>query len=284
MAVHSSLPEPLTAAARAVLDDAGIEHVAHGDGDPVGAAVAAASDPRALALLGPFRSADVAEAVEASAPAGLALLAPVATWAGVTRDDEPGSDDAARHDGTVFRLVARDTEVAARIAADVGASGRRALVVAGDHDYGRQLDGQLRLAGVPRTDLPEDADLLVLCGLAGEPEIERAAALAPLPVIAFDGVQGAGLGAGRDVCVALPFAPIDGVAADEQFAGVDPTRRAARLVADVLAAGAGDRPAVIEALRAAGPFDQHGDPVDPPVWLWRAGAGWALAPERELRP
>jgi hypothetical protein len=32
----------------------------------------------------------------------------------------------------------------------------------------------------------------------------------------------------------------------------------------------------------AGPFDAHGDPVDPPVWLWRADEDWALAPDRAL--
>ena len=93
-------------------------------------------------------------------------------------------------------MVARDTEVAARIAADVRARGRRALVVAGGHDYGVQLDGQLRLAGLPRTEDPAEADLVVLCGLAGAPRWTRAAALAPLPVVAFDGVQGAELGPG----------------------------------------------------------------------------------------
>jgi hypothetical protein len=46
------------------------------------AAVAAADDPSALAMVGPYRSADVAEAVEATAPVGLPLLAPVATWVG----------------------------------------------------------------------------------------------------------------------------------------------------------------------------------------------------------
>jgi hypothetical protein len=35
-------------------------------------------------------------------------------------------------------------------------------------------------------------------------------------------------------------------------------------------------------MRALGRFDEHGDPIDPPVWLWRAGPGWALAPERAL--
>jgi hypothetical protein len=39
---------------------------------------------------------------------------------------------------------------------------------------------------------------------------------------------------------------------------------------------------VLAAMRAAGPFDEHGDLVDPPVWLWRAGADWALAADRPL--
>jgi hypothetical protein len=279
--VHSILPDALTHRVGAALEAAGIRHVAHGTGDPVAAATAAAADPAALALLGPYRSADVAEALEVSAPAGLALLAPVATWAGVTRDGEPGCDDAARHRGTVLRLVARDTEVAARLAADVLTAGRRALVVAGEHDYGRQLDGQLRLAGLPRAERAEQADLVVLAGLAGEPEIERAAASAPLPLVAFDGAQGAALG-DREVLIAMPYAPVDGVPVRELLAGVAHARRAAELVARALAGGATDRTAVLAAVRRLGGFDAHGDPPDPPVWLWRADAGWELRPDRAL--
>ena len=53
--------------------------------------------------------------MEATGPAGLPLIAPMATWAGVTRSDEPGcEDDPEDHRGTVFRLLARDTEVALR--------------------------------------------------------------------------------------------------------------------------------------------------------------------------
>ena len=186
MVVHSALPPLLEAA---VAEELGAAHVAHGDRDPMAAAEAAAAD--GLALIGPFRSRDVAEAVEATAPAGLPLIAPVATWAGVTRDDEPGcEDDPARHGGTVLRMIARDTEVAMRIAAHVRAQGQRALVIAGEHEYGVQLDGQLRLAGLPRAD---DADVVVLCGLVGEPEIGRARETG-LSIIAFDGVQGSDLG------------------------------------------------------------------------------------------
>ena len=166
--IHSVLPDALTRAAAAELEAAGISHVAHGTADPVAAATASAADPAAIALLGPDMSHDVAEAIEVSAPAGLALLAPLATWAGVTRHDEPGCDDAAHHRGTVLRLMARDTVVAQRIAGAVLAAGHRALVVAGDHDYGRQLDGQLRPAGLRRAELAEDADLVVLAGLADE--------------------------------------------------------------------------------------------------------------------
>jgi hypothetical protein len=281
MVVHSVLPDALGEAVDAVLRPAGIAHVAHGDGAPVRAAERAAGDARAGAVIGPFRSSDVAEAVEATAPAGLALLAPVATWAGVTRDDEPGCDDAVRHRGTVLRLLARDTEVAARIAADLRAADRCALVVAGEHEYGLQLDGQLRLAGLPRTEDPASADVIVLAGLAGAAEIARAAALAPLPVIAFDGAQHADLGAGRDVVVALPHAPAAGVEPQALFDGREHARRAAALVVEA-AATDGDRAGLLAALRRLGPFDEHGDPVDPPVWLWRAADDWALTPERPL--
>src|SRR5213083_2581567 len=117
MRVHTALPEALTEAVQAVLEAEAVEHVAHRGAQSLRAAEAAAADPDALALIGPYRSAEIAEAVEATAPVGLPLLAPVATWAGVTRDDEPGCDDhPADHRGTVFRMVARDTVVAQRIA------------------------------------------------------------------------------------------------------------------------------------------------------------------------
>ena len=272
MRVHSVLPEPLAAAVEAARNE--LEHVAHPANGHMRAAEAAAADPGALALIGPFRSRAVAEAVEATAPAGLPLIAPAATWVGVTRADEPGGeDDPARHRGTVLRMVARDTEVAARLAEDVRAAGQHAFVVAGTHEYGAQLDGQLDHVGLPRAERPEDADLVVLCGLAGEPEVARAAGLA-LPVIAFDGVQG---GAPLPDCsVLMPYAP------GEDMGGTTAAARAMELVAAAWRGGAHDRPAMLAALRAAGRFDEHGDPADPPVWLYRAGADWSLQPDRPL--
>src|SRR3954449_5218327 len=280
--VHSTLPDSLTAVVDEVLRGGGVEHRAHGPAAPVRAAETAAGDAAAVALIGPFASADVGEAVEATAPAGLPLIAPVATWAGVTRHDEPGCDDAADHRGTVLRMVPRDTEVAARIARCVRGEGRRAFVLAGRHEYGAQLDGQLRVAGLPRADWSSEADLVVLCGLAGSPEIDHAAELAPLPVVAFDGVQGAGLGAGRDVRLAPPAAPGPGVVPADVLFFVEPTRRAAELLVAALRSGAADRSAVLAEMRRLGRFDGHGDPLDPPVWLWRAGGDWSLEPDRAI--
>jgi hypothetical protein len=108
----------------------------------------------------------------------------------------------------------------------------------------------------------------VLCGLAGEPEVDQAFALAALPIIAFDGVPGSALDAAADVRLALPFAPIPGLEHAELRAGVAHARPAGPLLAIALGT-AEDRPAVLAALRALGPFDAHGDLIDPPVWLWR---------------
>jgi hypothetical protein len=282
--VHSALPELMTAAADDALRAAGVGHTAHGEGAVMSAGEAAAADPRTLALLGPFRSREVCEVVEATAPAGVPLIAPIATWAGVTRDDEPGcDDDPADHRGTLLRMVARDTEVAARLAADVRASGSAAFVIAGDHEYGAQLDGQLRMAGLPRVDSADEAGLIVLCALPGDPEI---AAVRDIPeevaVVAFDGVQGEDLGPHVGLEMVLPFAPIDGVAFDHMLYGAEQTRRAASLIVDALRAGARDRPGLLAAMRASGPFDEHGDPVDPPVWLWSVGDDWTLTPRRAI--
>ena len=278
MRVHTALPDQLTTAVDAVLRAASAEATHHGTEDAVGAAERAVADDDAVAIIGPYRSQDVAEAVAVTAPAGLALLAPAATWAGVTRDDEPGCDDAADHDHTVFRMVARDTVMAQKIAAHVRNTERRAFVVAGEHDYGRQLDEQLRLADLPRADDPGEADLVVLCGLVGEPEIERARELAPLPLIAFDGVQLADLG-DREVFVAQPYGPVGDLPHGDVLAGVHTARRAAQLVADL---GAADRRLLLRALRGRRSFDEHGDPVDPPVWLWHAAPDWTLRPGRPI--
>jgi hypothetical protein len=193
--------------------------------------------------------------VEATAPLGLPMLAPVATWVGVTRADEPGSeDDPANHRGTVLRLVARDSVVAQRIAERVRSAEQRAIVVAGDHDYGRQLDAQLSMHDLPRATSASDADVIVLAGLAGQPEIHAARSLAPLAIVAFDGVQPERF-PDQEVLLALAY-----VAAPEMM-GVDEARRAAELTVAAIAHG-GD---VLDHLRELGPFDANGDLIEPVV-------------------
>jgi hypothetical protein len=240
MAVHSILPPDLTEAVDEVLRANGVEHVAHGDDDPVGAAERAVAEG-ARAVIGPWRSRAVAEAIEVTAAAGLPLFAPAATWVGVTRDDEPGCDDPADHRGTVFRMVARDMVVAQRIAARLRQEGKGARVIAGAHEYGVQIKSQLRLAG-----LPEGDDVIVLVGLPGEPENEAARALAPTPIIAFDGIQGEAF-PDQEVTIALAYAPGP--------TGVAEARRAAEIAAETTD---------LEAIRSQG-FDEHGDPLDPLV-------------------
>jgi hypothetical protein len=254
VAVHSILPPALTHAVDEVLSAAGVAHVAHGDADPVGAACAAAADQRCRVVIGPCRSRDVAEAVEATAPAGLAMIAPIATWVGVTHDDEPGCDDPARHRGTIFRLVARDSVVAQRFADRVREAKQRALVIAGSHEYGKQLEAQLALCRLPRADSPEDADVIVLAGLPGHKEIDRARALAPMPILAFDGIQPECF-PDQDVVLGQVCAATDGQL------GVPEARRAAELAVAALARG-GD---TIQQIRELGPFDDHGDLLDPVV-------------------
>jgi hypothetical protein len=149
-------------------------------------------------------------------------------------------------------MVARDTVVAQRIAERL--ADRRALVIAGDHEYGLQLDSQLRMAGLRRASSPDDADVIVLAGLPGDPEIDAARALAPLPIVAFDGIQGEAF-AGQEVTLALAYAPGP--------VGVAEARRAAQI-----AVQARD----LAHMRALGPFDEHGDPVDPLVRFERYDA------------
>ena len=156
-------------------------------------------------------------------------------------------------------MVARDTVVARRIAERV--AGRRALVIAGDHEYGVQLDGQLALAGLQRVD--DAADVIVLAGLVGEAEADEARALAPLPIIAFDGIQGESF-PDQEVELALVYAPGP--------AGVAEARRAAEMVV------AATRPRGDAQARG---FDEYGDPLDPRRQV-RALRGVALHdPERE---
>ena len=126
VAVHSILPPDLTAAVDDVLSAAGSRtsrtvtatrsaRRRRAAGDPAGA-----RGDRAVPVGRRERGAR-----RDRARRGCRCSRPAATWVGVTRDDEPGSDDAPQHDGTVFRLVARDMVVAQRIAERLTGGARR---------------------------------------------------------------------------------------------------------------------------------------------------------------
>jgi hypothetical protein len=106
--------------------------------------------------------------------------------------------------------------------------------------------------------------------------------LAPLPIIAFDGVQGAPFDGAPELRLALPIAPAEDLTQADLMAGVGQARRAAKLILAGLRRDARDRASLLTALRALGPFDAHEDPIDPPVWLWRVSPGWTLTPDRPL--
>jgi hypothetical protein len=115
------------------------------------------------------------------------------------------------------------------------------------------LDAQLAHFGMPRADVV-DADVIVLAGLAGHEEIHRARALAPMPIIAFDGIQPE-LFPNQRVSIALVYSRT------EDGFGSPETRRAAELAVSALECGDD----TLSALRRLGPFDEHGDLVDPLV-------------------
>lgn len=110
----------------------------------------------------------------------------------------------------------------------------------------------------------------VLAGHGGEPEIARAAATAPLPLIAFDRAQAAALGE-RQIHVVSPHAPVVGVTTKSLLAGSSarsgstarPVKRWPR---------APPTAAMVVALRRLGDLDAHGDRPDPAIWLRGADA------------
>jgi hypothetical protein len=79
-------------------------------------------------------------------------------------------------------------------------------------------------------------------------------ALAPLPVIAFDGIQPEAF-SGQPVVIALAYAATDGPV------GAPEARRAATMLVEAMRGG-GD---LLPILRELGPFDAFGDLLDPEV-------------------
>ena len=82
--------------------------------------------------------------------------------------------------------------------------------------------------------------------------------------------------------LALPIAPVDTLTQADLMAYVGQAQRAAELIVAALSAGAHDRTSLLAEMRTLGRFDEHGDPIDPPVWLWHADADWTLTADRPL--
>jgi hypothetical protein len=259
--VHSGeLPERHAAVLARTLRAAGVEHAAGSTPEE------AAADADCVAFIGPFRSWRAALAAPVLNAAGIVQVCPAATWAALTRADEPSGDDEApdlRPAGraTLVRLVPRDTEVCRRLVEN--APERRLAVVADHESYGRQLAQQLRLAGLEER--PGEPDAVVYCGLA---ENAPHGLLAGRRVYAFDGAQGFGDAHTRYV---LPIVPLDGWSGADLHAYVPQLRQAGELVARAVERGGADREAVLRAVWELGGFDEHGDPPRGPVGVWRTG-------------
>jgi hypothetical protein len=252
MRVHSGGLPPRHAAlwANAL---AAVDHVAGSTAD------AAAADDECVAFVGPWRSADAADAAPVLNAAGIVQVVPAATWVGLTRD-EPGSDPGVAHlrpagRPTLVRLVPRDAVLCAALVAN----GPEPLAVIAEHeDYGRQLASQLRMAGLRET---PDAQAVVYCGIARN---APHGLLAGRRVYAFDGAQGFGDAHTRYL---LPQRPLDGWTDEDVLAFLPPVAAAADLVTQAMQAG--DRAAVRDAVWELGGFDEHGDPPERRCGAWR---------------
>jgi hypothetical protein len=269
VSVHSGgLPERHAAVLAETLGAAGVDHV------PGSTPEAAAADDACVAYVGPLRSWPAALAAPTLNAAGIVQVCPAATWVALTREDEPhGTDEAPpqRPGGraTLVRLVPRDTEVCRKLVEN--APERRLAVVEEHESYGRQLGRQLRMVGLEEE--PGEPDAVVYCGLA---ENAPHGLLAGRRVYAFDGAQGFGDAHTRYVLANLPR---EGWSDEDVRAFVPQAADAGELVAKAVAQGGADREAVRRAVWAIGGFDEHGDPPDPRVGVWRPGADGGLTCE-----
>lgn len=281
--VHSSLPGDLAEVLGIALGRA-VVHVDHGVSDVMGAAAEAARDDRAVAFVGPLLSWQVAETAAVLNQSGLAQLAVGATYAGLTRD-EPGAEDgmpaSLRPSGhcSLFRLVPRDTALCRALVAEVGGP---CVVVGDDTPYGAQLDEQLALAGLERTEDPAAAVAVVYAGLADRAPMERLAALGGLGLWGFEGAAEGDFPARLDgrARFLLPQHPVPGWTDEAILRYFPQAVEAGMLVVGSLLAGGPDRVRVAGELRGCGRFDAFGDTVERRCGVWRWEATGRLAPDR----
>lgn len=277
--VYSAMPKTVEAVATTALAEEGIEHVALGPGPIPRHARTATDDPRCVAFLGPWLSHEVIESMKILNLAGVAQIAPAATYVGLTRD-EPGAGDGMPESlspgpqPTFFRMCARDTLISRATMPFLAGQGLRyATIVHDETDYGLQLAAQLLQAGLEPEEDPRDANAVIYCGLADGAPYGELLDLAPRPIIAYEGAAVAGFaeaaGGVERVRYLLPQAAVSGWS-DRQCIFYAPlVQRAASLLAGLIARiDAPDRSDVVDALWRCGEFDDHGDAVDPDIGVW----------------
>lgn len=277
--VYSAIPKTVEAVATAALAEEGIEHVALGPGAIPRHARTAADDPQCVAFVGPWLSFEVIDSMKILNLAGIAQIAPAASYVGLTRD-EPGAEEGMPDSlspgpvPTFFRMCARDTLISRATLEFLSGQGLRyATIVHDESDYGLQLAAQLVIAGLEPEEDPRDANAVVYCGLAEDAPYEELLDLAPRPIIAFEGAAVAGFaeaaGGVERVRYLLPQAPVAGWS-DRQCIFYAPlVHRAAALLAAVVARiDTPDRSDVVDALWRCGEFDDHGDAVAPDIGVW----------------
>lgn len=259
------------------------------DRDERAAAVAgeAAADPRALALVGDLHSSQVRRTVGVLGPAGLLHVAPVATQMGLRSP-------------TLVRLTPDDEAGARAIASWAGTAGVRELLVVHDHDddYGvpvadacvraaRQLGLAVRSRPVwdwsqrPADDL-HGAGAVLYVGVAGSGAAnlwrDLHAADPRLWLLGTDGVASPRLAGEISAAAAERTRFFVGARAPFALYGVE----AMELALDAVAAGGGDRAAVVAAARGArdrdsllGRYsvDEDGAATGPPYGRLRVAGG-----------
>jgi ABC-type branched-subunit amino acid transport system substrate-binding protein len=234
-----------------VLDAAAADRDAQAEAN----ARAAAGDPDALAYLGDFHSSQVARSAPVLSRAGLLQIAPAATATGL-------------HGRTLVRLMPDDRALAAAIAAWLVKARVARLLVIHDHDDGY---------GVPVGRMCAEAAAGRGLAVRARPVWDHGEAIAPdvaeAEAVLYAGVAGTGAAdLWRELHAldaALWLLGTDGVAVGWLAAELDPpaaarTRfftaqrapwafygwEAMALALDAIAAGAGDRDAVVRAARA----------------------------------
>ena len=282
MRVHVSLPlgGPLAAAGREVLRGAElalersasppVELVVHDGFAPdrearaVEIARAAAADRGAVAYVGDFHSSQVMATAPILGAAGLLQVAPVATFIGLGGP-------------TLVRITPHDGAGARAVAAWAAEQGVRELLVVHDHD-----DGYGAPVGAMCAEAARDRGVAVRIRPVWDAEEREADDLGAADAVLYAGVAGSGaIGMWHALHEARPDAWLlgtDGVAADWLARALAPpvaarTRffvaaraplgfygfEAMALVLDAIAAGAGDRAAIVRAARATRDRERSGD-------------------------